>query len=79
MIEGTYEETFNITNLDVSINGQSTVSLIGADDIDAVAQIKSHSTGDVTGQTNGLIMGIELADGQINDVLGGNNNGQVNG
>tara|TARA_R110002020_G_C16032982_1_gene753059 strand:- start:141 stop:812 length:672 start_codon:yes stop_codon:yes gene_type:complete len=66
MIEGTYEETFNITNLDVSINGQSTVSLIGADDIDAVAQIKSHSTGDVTGQTNGLIMGIELADGQIN-------------
>lgn len=66
IVKDTFSETFSLTNFSVSINGQSTVELIGADDIDAVAQIKSHSTGDASGQTNGLIMALELADGQIN-------------
>jgi len=54
--------TFDLTGLDVSINGQSTISLIGADDIDACAQIKSHPS-DGSGH---LMMAIELANGQIN-------------
>jgi len=62
----TYFESSQLTNIDVSINGQSTVSLIGADDIDYVSQIKSHSTGDVSGETNGLMMALELANGEIN-------------
>ena len=40
IVNRTYSGTFDLTNIDVSINGQSTVSLIGADDIDAVAQVK---------------------------------------
>ena len=40
IVDNSYTGTFDLTNIDVSINGQSTVSLIGADDIDAVAQIK---------------------------------------
>ena len=66
IVNNTYSETFDLTNLDVSINGQSTVSLIGADDIDAVAQIKSHSTGDAAAAANGLIMALELSNGEIN-------------
>lgn len=62
LIDDPITGSFDITNLDVSINGQSTVSLIGADDIDAVAQIRSHSS---DGNGN-LMMAIELADGQIN-------------
>jgi hypothetical protein len=62
IIDNSYVGTFDLTNLDVSINGQSTVSLIGADDIDAVAQIKSHST-DANGN---IMMALELANGEIN-------------
>jgi hypothetical protein len=54
--------SFDLTNIDVTINGQSTLSLIGADDIDAVGQIKSHNIGG-GGVT---LMTMELADGEIN-------------
>jgi len=62
IIDNVYTGTFDLTNLDVSINGASTISLIGADDIDSVAQIKSHSS---DGNAN-IMMALELADGQIN-------------
>ena len=62
IIDNSYEGTFDLTNIDVSINGQSTVSLIGADDIDAVAQIRSHTSGN----TGKVMMALELANGQIN-------------
>jgi len=62
IINTSYGGTFTLTNLDVSINGASTISLIGADDIDAVAQIKSHSS---DGDAN-LMMALELANGEIN-------------
>ena len=62
IIKDTYSGTFTLTNLDVSINGASTISLIGADDIDSVAQIKSNASE----QDGLLMMAIELADGQIN-------------
>jgi hypothetical protein len=62
VIDNTYSGTFDITNIDVSINGQSTVSLIGADDIDAVAQIKAHSSV----ASSALMMALELANGEIN-------------
>jgi hypothetical protein len=65
IIDDTFKGTFDITNIDVSINGQSTVSLIGADDIDAVGQIRSNTGGDTTGNEQ-LMMALELADGQIN-------------
>jgi len=68
IIDNSYTGTFDLTNIDVSINGQSTVSLIGADDIDAVAQIRSNASqtdSSVTGDA-GLIMALELANGQIN-------------
>jgi len=65
-INNTHSESFQLTALDVSINGNSVISLQGADSIDALAQIRSHSTGDVNAQTNGLIMGIALANGEIN-------------
>ena len=44
IVGNTYSDTFELTNFSVSINGQSTVELIGADDIDAVAQIKSTTS-----------------------------------
>jgi hypothetical protein len=66
IVNDTSSETFQLTNFSVSINGQSTVELIGANAIDSVAQIKSQVGGDVAGQTNGLMMALELADGQIN-------------
>ena len=62
IINDTYLGTFDLTNIDVSINGQSTVSLIGADDIDSVAQLKSHSSV-ADGQ---VMMSLELANGEIN-------------
>jgi len=65
IIDNTYMGTFDLTNIDVSINGQSTVSLIGADDIDAVAQIKSHTEQAVDGAV-GLMMALELSNGEIN-------------
>ena len=68
IVNNSFSGTFDLTNIDVSINGQSTVSLIGADDIDAVAQIKSqssHSDSALAGD-NGLIMALELANGEIN-------------
>jgi hypothetical protein len=65
IIDNSYSGTFDLTNIDVSINGQSTISLIGADDIDAVAQIKSHSGADSAGDEQ-LVMALELSNGQIN-------------
>jgi hypothetical protein len=62
IIDNTHVGTFDLTNLDVSINGASTISLIGADDIDAVAQIKSHSTD----QDSNLMMALECSNGEIN-------------
>lgn len=62
VIDNTYTGTFDITNIDVSINGQSTVSLGSADSIDAVAQIKSHASV-VDAQ---VLMALELANGEIN-------------
>ena len=61
IVNNTSTGTFDLTNFDVSINGQSTISLIGADDIDAVAQIRSHAS-----DTDALMMALDLADGQIN-------------
>ena len=62
VIDTTTAGTFDITNIDVSINGQSTISLIGADDIDSVATIRSHPS-----DANANLMAVlELADGQIN-------------
>ena len=68
LVDNSYTGTFDITNIDVSINGQSTVSLIGADDIDAVGQIRSHGaqTLSAVAGDGGLIMALELANGQIN-------------
>lgn len=65
MLQSTANGTFQLTNLDVSINGQSTVSLIGADDIDAVAEIRSHTEQAQDG-SSGIMMGLELANGEIN-------------
>ena len=67
VIDNTYSGTFDLTNIDVSINGQRTVSLIGADDIDAIAQIRSHSSQSSQALTGdaGLVMALELANGQI--------------
>ena len=67
VIDNTYSGTLDLTNIDVSINGQSTISLIGADDIDAVAQIRSHSSQSSQALTGdaGLVMALELANGQI--------------
>ena len=62
LVDNSYTGTFDLTNIDVSINGQSTVSLIGADDIDAVAQIKSHPSVD----DGNVLMALELANGEIN-------------
>ena len=62
ILDNSYSGTFDLTNIDVSINGQSTISLIGADDIDAVAQIKSHPSVD----DGNVIMAMELANGEIN-------------
>ena len=65
IVGNTYSDTFELTNFSVSINGQSTVELIGADDIDAVAQIKS-TTSEEAGGSSGCIMALQLSDGQIN-------------
>jgi hypothetical protein len=65
VIDNTYQGSFDLTNIDVSINGQSTISLIGDDDIDAVAQIRSHSGTDTNSTNEALLMALELADGQI--------------
>ena len=65
-ITNTSSASLELTNFSVSINGQSTVELIGADDIDAVAQIRSHSANDGTGSTETLMKAIPLSNGQIN-------------
>jgi hypothetical protein len=68
IVGNTSSGTFELTNFSVSINGQSTIELIGADDIDAVAQIKSNSSKTEDGATNaqGNVMALQLANGQIN-------------
>tara|TARA_B100000287_G_scaffold140185_1_gene132081 strand:- start:3271 stop:3939 length:669 start_codon:yes stop_codon:yes gene_type:complete len=65
IVGDTYSGTFELSNFSVSINGQSTIELIGADDIDAVAEIKSHSEQSAA-TSSGLMMAIQLSDGQIN-------------
>ena len=65
IIGDTHSATFELTNFSVSINGQSTVDLIGADDIDAVAQIRSQDAGTQT-TGDGNIMALQVANGQIN-------------
>ena len=65
IIDSSFAGTFDLTNIDVSINGQSTVSLIGADDIDAVAEIRSHAE-QTNGAGVGLMMALELSNGEIN-------------
>lgn len=64
IIDSTFAASFDITAIDVSINGQSTVSLIGADDIDACSEIKSHACSSQT--AGGNMMALELSDGEIN-------------
>ena len=61
----TFDPTFELTNFSVSINGQSTIELIGADAIDACAQMRSQDAG-ATQTADGVMMALELADGQIN-------------
>lgn len=62
VVGSTFAGTFELTNFSVSINGQSTIELIGADAIDSVGQIRSHST-----DANANIqMGIVCSNGQIN-------------
>ena len=65
VIGNTHSNTFELTNFSVSINGQSTVDLIGADDIDAVAQIRAQDAGSGT-TADGNIMALQIANGQIN-------------
>mgnify|MGYP003150108492 CR=1 FL=1 len=65
IVDNSYNGTFDLTGIDVSINGQSTISLIGADDIDAVAEIKSNSATDGAGGET-IIAALELANGEIN-------------
>lgn len=65
IVGNTSSGTFELTNFSVSINGQSTIELIGADDIDAVAQIRSHSAQDQS-TTEALMMALPLSNGQIN-------------
>ena len=65
IVGDTHSTSFELTNFSVSINGQSTVDLIGADDIDAVASIRSQDAGSLnTGDGN--IMALQIANGQIN-------------
>ena len=59
VVGNTYSGSFELTNFSVSINGQSTIELIGADDIDAVAQVRSHSTEDAA-TAEALMMAIPL-------------------
>ena len=65
VIGDTHSATFELTNFSVSINGQSTVDLIGADDIDAVAQIRSHDS-ECLGASTGNVMALQISNGQIN-------------
>ena len=65
IVGDTYSGTLALTNFSVSINGQSTIELIGADDIDAVAEIKSQSATDGAGGETVMEV-LKLADGQIN-------------
>lgn len=65
IVGNTTASSFELTNFSVSINGQSTIELIGADDIDAVAEIRSHSSSDGT-TTETLMKALPLSNGQIN-------------
>jgi len=65
IVGNTFDPTFELTNFSVSINGQSTIELIGANAIDAVAQIRSQDAG-ATQTADGTIMALQLANGQIN-------------
>lgn len=65
IIGDTHSKTFELSNFSVSINGQSTIDLIGADDIDALAQIRAQDAGSET-TADGNIMALEIANGQIN-------------
>lgn len=65
IVGASFASSFELTNFSVSINGQSTIELIGADDIDAVAEIRSHSSSDLT-TTETLMKAIPLSNGQIN-------------
>jgi hypothetical protein len=64
IVGNTSSATFELTNFSVSINGQSTIELIGADDIDAMAEIKQMAC--ATQLAGGNMMALQLADGQIN-------------
>ena len=65
IVGDTHSKTFELSNFSVSINGQSTVDLIGADDIDSVAQIRAQDAGSET-TADGNIMALQIANGQIN-------------
>ncbi len=65
IVGNTFDPTFELTNFSVSINGQSTIELIGADAIDSVAQIRSQDAGAIQ-TTDGVMMALQLANGQIN-------------
>lgn len=65
IVGDTYNGSFELTNFSVSINGQSTIELIGADDIDAVSEIRSHSAHS-TSSSELLISALKLTNGQIN-------------
>ena len=65
VVGDTHSGTFELSNFSVSINGQSTVDLIGADDIDAVAQIRSQDSASAT-TSDGNVMALQIANGQIN-------------
>ena len=60
-VNSTYVATFELTNFSVSINGQETINLVGADDIDAVGSIRKQVS--VTDDTVYTFM--EIADGFI--------------
>ena len=55
IVGDTFSGTFELTNFSVSINGQSTFELIGADDIDAVAQIRSYAYDTIGGATGNIM------------------------
>ena len=65
IVGDTHSKTFELSNFSVSINGQSTVDLIGADDIDSVAQIRAQDAGSET-TADGNIMALQIANSQIN-------------
>tara|TARA_B100000427_G_C15512904_1_gene596952 strand:+ start:503 stop:1174 length:672 start_codon:yes stop_codon:yes gene_type:complete len=65
-VGNTYAGTLELTNFSVSINGQETVNLVGADNIDAVAQARRQvNSQDAAGGAGLPYSYLEITDGFI--------------